>query len=243
MWSDVCLSASWNDARGYALRKARQSGGVFQGRYSAKLQRQSKRGRKKKRAASSSSTAVTPMAASDSCDTQSQSPSQSRSTSPRGRRGRLSPEDEEDGIQQVLSESSRQWSGRRRDPKVNGADLYVARITKHGVGNAKPCWRCIEWCRWAGVKRIFHFVGEAGQFNVVKVNEARGDATYETHADVRLFAGAVSGVFSFIVFPLTAMSFSHGEVLYSLYCCLYCGPCVKHYFVPSPQFKRSDFGL
>ncbi|KAF8512783.1 hypothetical protein JB92DRAFT_3083288 [Gautieria morchelliformis] len=88
------------------------------------------------------------------------------------------------------SESSRQWSVRRRDPKVNGADLYVARITKHGVGNAKPCWRCIEWCKWAGVKRIFHFVGDAGQFNVVKVNEARSDVTYETHADVRLFAGA-----------------------------------------------------
>ena len=80
---------------------------------------------------------------------------------------------------------------------MNGADLYVARVTKHGVGNARPCWRCIEWCRWAGVKRIFHYVGEAGKggagrFHVVKVNEARGGGTYETHADVRLFAGEVS---------------------------------------------------
>lgn len=73
---------------------------------------------------------------------------------------------------------------------MNGADLYVARITKHGVGNAKPCWRCIEWCKWAGVKRIFHYVGESNKFHVVKVNEARGDGTYETHADGRLFAGA-----------------------------------------------------
>lgn len=176
--TSIVVFPSGNDAPGYVRRKARQSGGVFQGRYPAK--HQSKRGRKKKRRG-----AAAAATASDSCDTQSSSPS--RSASPR--RG---PGDEEDCIQ-VLSESSRQWSGRRRDPKVNGADLYVARITKHGVGNAKPCWRCIEWCRWAGVKRIFHFVGDAGQFNVVKVNEARGDATYETHADVRLFAGAVSG--------------------------------------------------
>lgn len=84
--------------------------------------------------------------------------------------------------------SSRQWSARRRDPKVNGADLYVVRITKRGgVGCAKPCWRCIEWCRWAGVKRIYYCDGQWGKFQVVKVNESC--SVYETQADIRLFNG------------------------------------------------------
>ncbi|KAI0270887.1 hypothetical protein BGY98DRAFT_889831, partial [Russula aff. rugulosa BPL654] len=77
---------------------------------------------------------------------------------------------------------------RRRDPRINGADLYVARVTKVGMGSAKPCWRCLEWCRWAGVKRIFHWNGEEGKFDMVKVNTAERDQ-YETHADIRLFAG------------------------------------------------------
>ena len=83
------------------------------------------------------------------------------------------------------------WSARRRDPRINGADLYVARVTKVGMGSAKPCWRCLEWCRWAGVKRIFHWNGEEGKFDMVKVNTAERDQ-YETHADIRLFAGMVS---------------------------------------------------
>ena len=82
------------------------------------------------------------------------------------------------------------WSARRRDPRINGADIYVARVTKVGMGSARPCWRCVEWCRWAGVKRIFHWNGEEGKFDMVKVNTAeRGQ--YETHADIRLFAGMV----------------------------------------------------
>lgn len=82
------------------------------------------------------------------------------------------------------------WSGRRRVNRVNGADIYVARFTKSGVGSAKPCWRCLEWCRWAGVKRVFHWNGIERKFDVVKVNEAceQLDA-YETHADGRLYAG------------------------------------------------------
>jgi len=80
------------------------------------------------------------------------------------------------------------WDARRRDPRVNGADIYVARFTKQGVGSARPCWRCLEWCRWAGVKRVFHWNGEASRFEVVKVNGVHGDV-YETHADGRLFAG------------------------------------------------------
>ncbi|KAI0032125.1 hypothetical protein K488DRAFT_50605 [Vararia minispora EC-137] len=83
------------------------------------------------------------------------------------------------------------WAARRRDPRVNGADIYVARVTKAGMGSARPCWRCVEWCRWAGVKRIFHWNADEGRFDVVKVNSA-DPGQYETHADIRLFAGMVS---------------------------------------------------
>lgn len=88
---------------------------------------------------------------------------------------------------------NRNWSVRRRDARVNGADLYVARFTKNGMGSAKPCWRCLEWSRWAGVKRIFHWNADENKFDVVKVNSEQREP-YETHSDVRLFAGAVSYV-------------------------------------------------
>ncbi|KAH9931625.1 uncharacterized protein BXZ73DRAFT_47129 [Epithele typhae] len=92
-----------------------------------------------------------------------------------------------------LKNGDRGWGARRRDPRTNGSDLYVARFTKHGTGSARPCWRCLEWCRWAGVKRIFHWDADEGKFLVLKVNSAEGEQ-YETHADIRLFAGLVSAV-------------------------------------------------
>ncbi|KAH8077087.1 hypothetical protein BXZ70DRAFT_902471 [Cristinia sonorae] len=78
----------------------------------------------------------------------------------------------------------------RRDPRMNGADLYVARVTKQGMGCAKPCWRCLEWARWAGIKRIFHWDEGLGRFEVVKVNAVQVEP-YGTSSDVRLFAGLV----------------------------------------------------
>ena len=43
------------------------------------------------------------------------------------------------------------------------------------------------------MKRIFHWDADEGRFAVVKVNSAdRGQ--YETHADIRLFAGLVRRV-------------------------------------------------
>jgi len=82
------------------------------------------------------------------------------------------------------------WDARRRSPRVNGADLYVARFTKRGVGPAKPCWRCLEWCRWAGVKRVFHYNGVEQRFESIKVNDTLDTlGAYETHADGRLYAG------------------------------------------------------
>ncbi|KAI0076989.1 hypothetical protein K474DRAFT_1596903 [Panus rudis PR-1116 ss-1] len=82
------------------------------------------------------------------------------------------------------------WDVRRRDSRVNGADLYVARFTKNGMGSAKPCWRCLEWSRWAGIKRIFHWNPDLGRFEAVKVNDAQREH-YETHSDIRLFSGMV----------------------------------------------------
>ena len=43
------------------------------------------------------------------------------------------------------------------------------------------------------MKRIFHWNGDEARFDVVKVNNAQGAGMYETHADVRLFAGLVRG--------------------------------------------------
>jgi hypothetical protein len=91
---------------------------------------------------------------------------------------------------------------RRRDPRVNGADIYVCRVTKAGMGNSKPCWRCVGWCKWAGVKRIFHWNGDELKWDVVKVNNI-GREQYETHADMRLSAGLV-GFF----FPVCTKPFS-----------------------------------
>lgn len=96
----------------------------------------------------------------------------------------------------LFVEPPRGWDARRRDSKVNGADIYVARVIKNGLGAAKPCWRCIHWCWWFGVKRIFHWNPIAGDFEVLKVNEGYRDH-YETQTDVRLFARLVSPVLLF----------------------------------------------
>jgi hypothetical protein len=80
---------------------------------------------------------------------------------------------------------SRSRAVRRRHARLNGADLYVARITKIGAGSAKPCWRCIVWCQWAGVKRVFFWDSELGKFEMVKVNGVEVQH-YKTHSDLRL---------------------------------------------------------
>ncbi|KAH9176072.1 hypothetical protein EDB89DRAFT_2091960 [Lactarius sanguifluus] len=105
-----------------------------------------------------------------------------------GAGGKQSPCRSHAGTPSPPGEADKAWSARRRDPRINGADIYVARVTKVGMGSARPCWRCVEWCRWAGVKRIFHWNGEDGKFDMVKVNTAERDQ-YETHADIRLYAG------------------------------------------------------
>jgi len=76
---------------------------------------------------------------------------------------------------------------RRRDPRVSGSDLYVVRVKKSGLGDAMPCWRCLEWCRWAGVKRVFHWnaAHDPGRWEVVKVNDAEMKL-YQTRSDFNL---------------------------------------------------------
>jgi len=88
-----------------------------------------------------------------------------------------------------LHQAERGRSARRRDSRINGADIYVARVVKQGLGSARPCWRCVKWCYWSGVKRIFHWNADEGRFDVIKVNDLEGDC-YETQADTRLFAGS-----------------------------------------------------
>lgn len=89
-------------------------------------------------------------------------------------------------------DSSKSRDSRRRDSRLNGADIYVARVTKNGMGSAKPCWRCLHWCHWAGIKRIFHWNNTASRWEVVKVNSP-GTDQYETTTDTRLYARKVSG--------------------------------------------------
>jgi len=126
-----------------------------------------------------------------------------RKTHPSTSKTRLTSREEREESDNTSSSSSfpspspsKTWDARRRDPKINGADLYVARITKtknqnqnRPRGSAHPCWRCVEWARWAGIKRIFHWNADLGKFDVVKVNNVQCSEKYETNADYRMFAG------------------------------------------------------
>ncbi|KAG8795233.1 hypothetical protein FRC12_016874 [Ceratobasidium sp. 428] len=103
-----------------------------------------------------------------------------------------------------------------RHPRVNGADIYVARvkflqsslfpvsdITATPVGCARPCTRCLIWCRWAGIRRVFYWAstsgsasdtdtGGEGGFVSIKPAEALrcvGDAEYLTQADRKIAEG------------------------------------------------------
>ena len=107
-------------------------------------------------------------------------------------------EDEGGRVRVALARSERRWDARRRDPRVNGADLYVVRVRKGGTGAARPCWRCVRWCAWSGVRRIFHWDPVVGRFEVVKVNGAEEEGVYETTSDARLFGGAVCWAWIFV---------------------------------------------
>ncbi|KAJ7658494.1 hypothetical protein B0H17DRAFT_1163248 [Mycena rosella] len=73
---------------------------------------------------------------------------------------------------------------------IAGSTLYVCRVTREGFGCSKPCWRCVDWCVWAGIKRIFHWSAEEGRFICLKVGTSR--EPYQTTADTRFACGHTS---------------------------------------------------
>ncbi|KAK0477039.1 hypothetical protein IW261DRAFT_1635650 [Armillaria novae-zelandiae] len=94
------------------------------------------------------------------------------------------------GGEETVVQKSICSSRRRRFSKITGADLYVVRTTKNGMGCARPCWRCIDWCDWAGIKRIFYWSESDRAFCCLKIADAK-NTRYETQADVRLSCGAL----------------------------------------------------
>ncbi|KAJ7457044.1 hypothetical protein FB451DRAFT_1342006 [Mycena latifolia] len=68
---------------------------------------------------------------------------------------------------------------------ISGSTLYVCRVTKDGFGCSKPCWRCVDWCEWAGIKRIFYWSVVEGRFLCLKVGAPSGES-YQTIADTRM---------------------------------------------------------
>ncbi|KAJ7630114.1 hypothetical protein DFH06DRAFT_1480194 [Mycena polygramma] len=83
--------------------------------------------------------------------------------------------------------------GRSRYSKLNGCDLYVCRVTKNGeFGCSKPCWRCVDWCAWAGIRRIFHWSMVEGRFICLKVGDASKAECYETITDLRYLKARAS---------------------------------------------------
>jgi len=46
----------------------------------------------------------------------------------------------------------------------------------------------LDWCEWAGIKRVFYWNEADGIFVCVKVNEVE-EGQYETQADIRLGVG------------------------------------------------------
>jgi hypothetical protein len=84
-------------------------------------------------------------------------------------------------------------NGHHRTSRANGADIYVTRVGRGGVlGTAHPCARCVQWCAWAGIRRVFHWSPATHRFEVVKVADARTSTAYATSADRRLASGLVS---------------------------------------------------
>jgi hypothetical protein len=100
---------------------------------------------------------------------------------------------DEDGVEPGLTlPPPNRPPSRRRRTRVNRADIYVARIGRSGLtGCARPCGRCLAWCQWAGVRRVFHWNPETGRFDVVKVADTQGSHSYATQADKRVSSGLV----------------------------------------------------
>ncbi|KAJ7092448.1 hypothetical protein B0H15DRAFT_938552 [Mycena belliarum] len=94
------------------------------------------------------------------------------------------------GVRCVASSKKRARARHSRGGRdISGATLYVCRVTKDGFGCSKPCWRCVNWCEWAGVKRIFYWSVDEGRFVCLKVGAAGDQNIYQTAADTRFTRG------------------------------------------------------
>jgi len=87
------------------------------------------------------------------------------------------------------------------------------------------------------VKRIFHWNGEEGKFDMVKVNTAERDQ-YETHADIRLFSGMVRC--RFVPSSLSAVFFTDGVFYAGL---VVLGDNSHESVGPHSPLTAGDFGL
>jgi hypothetical protein len=61
-----------------------------------------------------------------------------------------------------VANEEKAWNARRRDPRINGAVIYVARERDKKSGLVAGGGAGVVWCRWAAVKRIFHWKGRGG---------------------------------------------------------------------------------
>ncbi|QRV85470.1 deoxycytidylate deaminase (dCMP deaminase) [Ceratobasidium sp. AG-Ba] len=79
----------------------------------------------------------------------------------------------------------------KRNKRTNGTDIYVVRVASGTtpVGSARPCARCLFWCYWAGIRRVFYWDASAGGFVSVKPLEVDIMA-YVTQADRKIADGS-----------------------------------------------------
>jgi hypothetical protein len=66
--------------------------------------------------------------------------------------------------------------------RTNGADIYVVRTNAAGPADAAPCARCLAWCTWSGVRRVFFWSAARGSFACARVAQP-GESVYATRSD------------------------------------------------------------
>jgi len=78
----------------------------------------------------------------------------------------------------------------RRSTRTNNTDLYVVRINgaTGKPATARPCWRCVAWCEWAGVKRIFYWDENKNGFEVMRIGGGQciKEMVYRTRSDWKM---------------------------------------------------------
>jgi tRNA(Arg) A34 adenosine deaminase TadA len=58
---------------------------------------------------------------------------------------------------------------------------------------ARPCWHCVAWCEWAGVKRIFYWDEAKDCFEVMRIAGGQcKEVVYRTRSDMKKQAKNIS---------------------------------------------------